>query len=554
MTTPPTRPPPPEPAQRRLPQRRPPAGGGLAATRPQGQAAPAEAQVQGETAAPSALGQTTASGRSTAQMQVAGAGIAVPAAQGAVLGERVGIGQTTGETRTLGRAQGKGQTLYQGAAAGQTTATGQVAATGEGVGRRDRAPVSEPEPEPENRVVIPTKPVPSRHTVSLLGIRAGQVVSWELAVIAVALVYRERLSILIPVAVAAVLLVALTTIRRHEHWLYQWLGRWLRFRSRRRRQKMPTPEAGSSDEVATTLLAAVVRGADIVPVEIDEVQVALISHAGGLTAVLDVTAPDAGHVVEPSQILPPLPGLLPSAEVGEPVITAQIIIQSIPAPNFLGLADSAAISYRELAGGVVPATRGCWLAMQAQHVAEEYTATELQESLIRAVRRVQRRLRKAGLRARLLNRDEIATELLNLARVDLGHSTSSGNSPAKKLDTPAVQESWRCWSAGPQVHTTFRLLDWPDLADAEGRELLDRLVHTPTLATTVTVAARRSLPSEDLELEAAIRVTLPDGQAVAAATNHIREIVSAVGGRVERADGEHVFGVAATLPLGGFLS
>jgi len=551
VTTPPSPPPPTQPEQRRPQQRRPPAGGGLAAARPEGQGAPAQAPSQGA-AAPSALGQSGA--RNTAEVQTAGYAVAAPTAQGAVIGERVGVGQTTGEALTYGRGQGKGQALFQGAAAGRATGTGHAVTTGEGVGRRDRAPVSEPEPEPDSRPVIATKPVPSRHTVSLLGIRAGQVVSWEFAVIAVALVYRERLSILIPVGLAALLLIALTTIRRGDHWLYQWLGRWLRYRSRRRTQAMPAAGTGPSDEVATALLATVVRGAEIVPVEIDEVQVALISHAGGLTAVLDVSALDAGHVVEPSQVLPPLPGLLPTAEVGEPVITAQLIIQSIPAPNFLGLADSAAISYRELAGGVVPATRGCWLAMQAQHVAEDYTATELQESLIRAVRRVQRRVRKAGLRARLLNRDEIAAELLSLARVDTRHSPSNGDPRPNTIDAPAIEESWRTWSAGPQVHTTFRLLDWPDLADAEGRELVDRLVHTPTLATTVTVAARRRLPSDDLELEAAIRVTLPDENAVGPATQQIQAIVSTVGGRVERADGEHVFGVAATLPLGGFLS
>ncbi|MDQ3734961.1 MAG: type VII secretion protein EccE [Actinomycetota bacterium] len=439
--------------------------------------------------------------------------------------------------------------------AAQPRAAVQVVATPRGVGRRDREPELEPQPVADPGPPVPTRPAPSRPGVTLLGLHAGQLVSWEVAILGVALVHRQRLSILIPVAVAAAILIGLTLIRRRGHFLYQWLGLWLRYRTRRRRRRIVGGHDTGSDEIAQTLLESVCRGAEVVPVEVDEIEVALISHAGGLTAVLEVSPLDAGHVVEPSQLLPPLPALLPTAEIGEPVITAQIIIQSIPAPHFLGLADSAAISYRELAGGVVPATRGCWIALQAEHVAEEYTAKQLQESVIRAVKRLQRRLKKSGLRARMLNRDEVATELLSLARVDARHASMTARSRrGKQLAAPAVEEAWRTWSAGPQVHTTFRLLDWPDLADPAGRELLDRLVHTPTLATTVTVAARRRAAADDVELEAAIRVTLPGWAAVDPATKQIMAIVEAVGGRVERLDGEQVFGVAATLPLGGFLS
>lgn len=583
MTTPPRRRPPAEPAGDGPPQpakhapgqprpdggqtpppRRPAGpGAGLAAPRPEGQGAPraipaaaaAEALLQSGTAATdgagqSSLGQGAGRGRSTAEIQLAGLPAVAGAAATTVLGQRTGVGLAQGEA--VGRGQGQAQARGQGAAT-QQGASQAVGAPPQGVGRRDREP--DAEPEPLTGPVILTRPTPSHPAVSLLGIRAGQLVTWELAVLAVALVYRERLIILIPVAVVAVIVVALTAIRRQRRYLYQWLGLWLRYKTRHRRRQINDGQEVGADEIASTLLSCVVRGAVIAPVEIDEIEVALISHAGGLTAVLEVTPLDAGHVVEPSQVLPPLPALLPAAEIGEPLITAQIIIQSIPAPNFLGLADSAAISYRELAGGVVPATRGCWLALQAEHVAEEYTAAELQESVIRAVKRLQRRLRKAGLRARLLNRDEVATELLSLARVDARHAAMTGRSRrGKKLDSPAVQESWRTWSAGPQIHTTFRLLDWPDLADPAGRELLDRLVHTPTLVTTVTVAARRRVSEDDVELEAAIRVTLPGLASVNAATKEIQAIVAAVGGRVERLDGEQVFGVAATLPLGGFLS
>ncbi len=553
MTTPPGghRPPdPPKPP----PAARPASGAGLAAPRPGTQpvkisvAAAAEALVAAPTAAPA--GQATgapAGGRGTAESERVGA--AAGASTGTVLGERAGAWQGQAQVTGRGQATAVGRGQAAGSAAGAAAA---AAVSARGIGRRESEPVAEV--EPETLPPVASTPVVSSPVVSLFGIRAGQLVSCELAILGVALVHRERMGILIPVSVAALLVLALTLIRRRGHFLYQWLALWVRYRTRRRR-RIIGGESVERDEVARILLASVARSAEITPVEIEDVEVALISHAGGLTAVLEVVALDAGGFTEPSQALPPLTALLPTAELGRPVVSVQVIIQSIPAPNFLGLEDSAAISYRELAGGVVPATRGCWISLQAQHVAEDYTAADLQDSVTRAVTRLQRRLRKAGLRARILNRDEIATELLTLARVQPREAALTGSSRRQqKLATPAVTEHWRTWTAGPQVHTTFRLLAWPDLADADGRELLDRLVHPPTLATTVSVAARWRPAADDVELEAAIRVTLPDESALDLATEQIREVVEGLGGRLERLDGEQVFGVAGTLPLGGFVS
>ncbi len=606
MSTPPEGPRPGDPPKR-PPVARPASGAGLAAPRPvAGQTVTISAAAAAQAlAAPATAPPAAAAAQGTGLQSGAGAGQLVgvgtsTAAAGTVLGERAGIGQaqTQGVATGRGRGRGQGDAVGRGLTQGTAVAVPTVAAASHGIGARETEPVVEV--QPEARTPVATTPVRSSPVVSLFGIRAGQVVSCELAVLGVALVVRERLSILIPVSVAALLVVLLTMIRRSGRFLYQWLALWLRYRTRRRRRRIPGGADAERDEVARTLLGLVARSAEISPTEIEDVEVALISHAGGLTAVLEVVALDAGGFIEPSQALPPLTALLPTAESGRPVVSVQVVIQSIPAPNFVGLEDSAAISYGELAGGIVPATRGCWIALQAQHVAEDYTAADLQDSVIRAVTRLQRRLRKAGLRARILNRDEIATEFLSLARVQPREAALTGSSRRRqKLASPAVTEHWRTWSAGPQVHTTYRVLAWPDLADDEGRELLDRLVRTPTLATTVAVAARwrpgagpvpepstdpavdppstkgnrtnangnrtngnannanrtnGNRTTNDVELEAAVRVTLPDAAAVDLATKQLRTLVEGLGGRIERLDGEQIFGVAATLPLGGFLS
>jgi len=84
------------------------------------------------------------------------------------------------------------------------------------------------------------------------------------------------------------------------------------------------------------------------------------------------------------------------------------------------------------------------------------------------------------------------------------------------------------------------------------RSFLNWLVAVPTLATTVAVAVRRN--GTDLELETGVRMTLPDRAAVKRATLQIDEIAHLAGARVRRLDGEQVFGLAASLPFGGFLS
>lgn len=371
----------------------------------------------------------------------------------------------------------------------------------------------------------------------LFGVHVGQIITWQVAVLAVLLVLQQPQRTLISVGVLALLLLILTMVPVHGRWLFQWLGLWIRFTARRRHARLPDTEDGA----LTVLLRTVTRGGQIATLDINGTSMALITHAGGVTAVVSVTPADNGLISESGEVILPLSDLLPPAEEGEPAVSAQIVLHTTPAPNVYIGDSAAAVSYRTLANGTVPSRRRCWVALQALRSADDHSEDALHAALTSAVQRLQRRLRKTGLRGHPLNESEVGSDLLELARVN---TLRSG--PA------VVQERWRSWSAGGEVQTTFRIVDWPDLSTPYTRNFLNWLTALPTVATTVALAARRD--GRELELEAAVRMTLPDVASLRPATMQLHGVAERAGARMRRLNGEQVFGVAASLPLGGFLS
>jgi len=147
--------------------------------------------------------------------------------------------------------------------------------------------------------------------------------------------------------------------------------------------------------------------------------------------------------------------------------------------------------------------------------------------------------------AHLLTRDEIVSDFLFLTRLDAASAVDGGRAPT-------MREGWSCWSAGGDVQTSLRVHDWPDLSAPHGRDFLNWMVSVPTQGTTVAVAARRN--GEHVELQATVRLELPDAGAAKRAAYQVETVMDAAGARVQRLDGEQVFGLASSLPLGGFLS
>jgi type VII secretion protein EccE len=361
---------------------------------------------------------------------------------------------------------------------------------------------------------------------------------WEVAAVAVAGALGRPAGVAVPLVAVAVVLLALTTLRRRGRWLYEWAGLALRWRTRR--HAVP----GDDADPAGAVLAALPGGAALGSWSLDGEPVAVISTAGGLVALLEPRpAEDADLLAGPAE-LPPLPDLLPAAESTDHDVAVQVLVHSSPAPA-PGAGDSpAALGYRELTGGLLPGRRRTLLALQALRIPGSDDDADLAPALRGAVHRVQRRLRRAGLTGAPLSPEQAAAELLGLAG---GGLPGSGG--------PAVREAWRGWTlaAGTPaaaVSSSYRVVGWPDLAEPAHRDLAGNLLAVPAAAATVGVTARRR-GDDEVELAAAVRLTLAPGQALADAEPQLLAAAARAGVELQRMDGEQAAGVAATLPLGG---
>jgi type VII secretion protein EccE len=392
----------------------------------------------------------------------------------------------------------------------------------------------------------PGKPRTPRKPATAWSLHAAQAVAWQVVVITVLIALQQRPVVMIPLLVGAALLLAISVMRSNGRWAYQWLGLRLRFACRRR---VATVGAGAS---VSELLRPFLRGVRLETIEIDDVDRALLCHAGGISLVLEVTPADTSMVVDSAPTVPPPTVLLPPADEAGPPVAAQLVVQTTPAPGAYRAHGVVARSYQSLAQGMVPARRRSWIALQALRMPADEDADdqELRRALIRAVSRLQRRLRRAGMRGNALDRTQLAADLGALS--DAMAVRQAGGAPGVQLC-----EHWDSWSAGSHPQVAYRLLEWPDLGTQAGQEFFDQLVSLPTVATTVGIAARHAMtPADgadrtDIELEAALRVTVaPDHPDLAA--NQLRDLTRRHRVRMQRMDGEQVFGVAASLPLGGF--
>jgi len=432
------------------------------------------------------------------------------------------------------------------AAATATTATRTAAAPTSGAAAAHQ-PFQAPTTVPAQADVPPPRPTRTadRPVRSRSKLPLGQIFAGEAAIAAVVASLGRPMPVLIGVSAVAAIVLVLIATRWRQRWLYQWIGVYSRYVVRDHVRTAHAPA-----ERAAVLLDTVAGGATLGSIEIDDADIAVIEHAGGITVLLEPLATEAGLVAERPVRLPSPASLLPVGEPGDPVVTAQLVVESVPAPAPGSESSAPGSSYQQLTAGRVPAARRAWIALQVMRTVDGHSDTELRHTLSSAVRRLIRRLRKDGTPVRLLDPNEAASVLVALAHLD-PPSPARGQHPGASAGPTTVRETWRGWWTDAVPQTSFRIRRWPSLGKPSGNQLVERLLAAPSNATVVAVAARRS--ATGIEIEAVVRVLASDTAALTAATDQLTAEATACGAELERLDGEHVYGMAGSLPLGGFL-
>ncbi|MFC9255840.1 type VII secretion protein EccE [Amycolatopsis thailandensis] len=367
------------------------------------------------------------------------------------------------------------------------------------------APAPVPAPVYGSPPPTPAVPASARRPGRFGGIGVPQILCWQLVLVALVLVAGRPWPLVTAVITAAVLVLALTAVRFRGRWLYEWAGSASGYLLRDRDRDLRN--AGEAGRALLRLLSPEAEG---ITGEIGDEPVFMVSRADGITAVLQ---PKSAAREQP---MPSPLAVLPPSREQDLDVAAQII-------HHVGADRSRP-------------PRG-WVALQALRTVDVHRDADVRQVLGNTVRRVRRRLRREGLPVRALAENEVLGTLASLAHVTAGRAR--------------IREDWRFWHSGPICQATFRIDGWDALSPALAAELSRRLLAAaPRAAVTLAVTARRSASETEARVCAAIRVAAAGPQAVEHAVRELELAARRGGLTLDRLDGRHAKGVAATLPIG----
>ncbi|MFV2101960.1 type VII secretion protein EccE [Micromonospora sp. LOL_024] len=316
--------------------------------------------------------------------------------------------------------------------------------------------------------------------------------------------------------VATATLLALTWCRVRQRWLHEWLAVGLSHLARRR---AATPASGPAALLGLAAPSSVIR-----PVELAGAPAAVLDDPAGLVALLEIGDP-ADLLGDGAYPLPSPAQLLP-ADAGEsPPVRLQLLLAGAAAPAPASDAGLAAASYRQLTGGRLASWERAVLVVRVSR-ARGWPEEVLLRTLAGTVHRIIRRLRPLAVRP-LGERPTLRVF------AEFAHHDGRG-----------VRESWQAVRSGGMLQTAFRLSRWPT-ADAAS-QLVPRLLGLPATATTVSLDVGTDPPADT---GLTVRLGAVSAAELSAAAQALRRTVAAVGGAVQRLDGEHLAGLARTLPL-----
>ncbi|WP_370964242.1 type VII secretion protein EccE [Amycolatopsis sp. cg9] len=363
------------------------------------------------------------------------------------------------------------------------------------------APVPPPAPPP-----VPPRnspPVPHRAAGRPRPIGVARIVCWQLVLVALVLAATRPWPVLVAVAIPAAVVVALTTVRVHGRWLSAWLVVGSDYALRDRARDLRGPAEAGRELLRLLSPEATGTSGDTG---------FLLSRAAGITVVLHPKSAER----DLTKAMPSPEALLPPPHAQAEAVAAQVV-------HHAGIA-------RDRPPRV-------WLALQALRTPDVQHDTDVQRALGNAVRRVLRRLRRDGLPAHGLTEPELMGTLASLAHVNAGRGQ--------------VREDWRHWRSGPIAQATFRLDGWAELPPAVAPQLLRWLLaKIPRAAITVAVTAHRPAATAHTRTEATLRLAASGPAELEAAVRELTRLAGEWALSVDRLDGRHAQGVAATLPIG----
>lgn len=366
-----------------------------------------------------------------------------------------------------------------------------------------------------------------------------QLVLVEAVLLAAALATGRQPLIVTIAAVLGVVVLAATLVRRHGRWWSESVLLWWR---RYRRSAVRAPHA---DDRRLTALRTLAPDLSVATVEIpgDRAPIGVGSDATGWFAVAAILPPEEVTVAGPPAVpLEALGALL--SETEQPGAVIQVLTHTVPAPTTALSAKRPCIdSYRELTRqcAPLPADQTVWVALRLDSAAAAvarlgtgHQDEDMPTATAMMVRRVGKRLKRAGLRHQILDADGLLDALVTSCDLD------RHNSPA------VAQEKADRWESARLSHRCFWLRDWPE-PSASG-PLLARLTNLPATNTSVAVILE---PREDgIDVRCLTRIAVPQRR-LAAATRRALIAAREAGGTLLPLDGELAPAVYATAPTGG---
>ena len=375
----------------------------------------------------------------------------------------------------------------------------------------------------------PARPVPKIDTRPirrgrLFATRTGQLVATQVAAAVVLVGVVNGPLALAAAAIPVATILAITWVRPRGRWAFEWLASALGYAARPHATPVGAGQAG--------LLQFVAAGSRVERADLAGDTGAVLVDGLGLTAILELGDP-AGMLAEGATTLPSPAALLPPPGPEHPPVLIQLLLSGAPAPSLRAGAGTPANSYRQLTEGRLLGHSRALLAVRVLR-AEGWSEAELLRALSGLVRKLVRRLSVAS--ARPLGEAAVIRVIAESAHDD-------GVDPA--------QETWSGLRVGGLAQSTFRLHRWPDMRIETARRLVPRLLTLPASATTVALTVGPRPVHGPTPIDLTVRLAAPDTGTLGVAGQALRKVTAAERARVRRLDGEHLVGLAATLPLGG---